>query len=215
MPARRAAPYPRCFTWTTRAPCDSAISIDPSVEPLSATITSPGKASLGERHANALSTQMPREFASFRQGMTTETSRPSAWNRQVSALVQDCVWPKLRSSWRSRSYRACQQSSTFPRPSIAGSERSELANDLEDQIGLAQPLLVGPALVLNHHRQSIHLVRQAARGRLLANKMREPQKRGQPRLNKHDASVLSKHAVHLRQVRSRSSGSDCRWCKPP
>src|ERR1700737_188201 len=73
IPACRAAPYPRCATRTTRAPCDSAISMEPSVEPLSATITSP------QRPADlnapiALSTQMAREFASFKQGITTETS---------------------------------------------------------------------------------------------------------------------------------------------
>src|SRR5215468_7190434 len=47
--------------------------MEPSVEPLSATITSPRKPA--ERNAAvALSIQKASELASFRQGMTTETS---------------------------------------------------------------------------------------------------------------------------------------------
>src|ERR1700730_861208 len=76
MPACSAAPYPRCGTRTTRAPCPSAISIDPSVDPLSATTTSP-RNSPAANAAIALSTQIPSEFASFRQGMTTDTSKDS------------------------------------------------------------------------------------------------------------------------------------------
>src|SRR5690242_8251487 len=76
MPARKAAPYPRCSTRTTRAPSFSASSIDPSVEPLSATTISPRRPA--ERKASmALVTQMPSEFASFKQGMTTDTSTAS------------------------------------------------------------------------------------------------------------------------------------------
>src|SRR5260370_31750386 len=73
MPARNAAPYPRSGTRTTRTPRSSGIWMEPSVEPLSATITSP--VSPDARNAfTALSTQKASEFASFRQGMTTDTS---------------------------------------------------------------------------------------------------------------------------------------------
>ena len=49
------------------------MSIEPSVEPLSATTTSPRRpADLNA--SSALPTQMPMEFASLRHGMTTETS---------------------------------------------------------------------------------------------------------------------------------------------
>src|SRR6202790_3550656 len=73
IPARSANPYPRCATWITRAPSFSAISTEPSVEPLSATTTSPR--SLAARKACiAFSTHTPIEFASFKQGITTDTS---------------------------------------------------------------------------------------------------------------------------------------------
>src|SRR6266849_9669699 len=55
----------------TRAPWRSAISTEPSVEPLSATMTSPMRPPF--RNAfTALSMQKARELASFRQGITTE-----------------------------------------------------------------------------------------------------------------------------------------------
>src|ERR1700743_2879700 len=73
IPARRAEPYPRAGTLTTRAPSFSAMSVEPSVEPLSATTTSPRKpADLNA--SSALPTQIPIELASLRHGMTTETS---------------------------------------------------------------------------------------------------------------------------------------------
>src|SRR5579862_1142909 len=65
--------------------------MEPSVEPLSATITSPDNAPSANAR-NALSMQMLREFASFRQGMTTETSGPGL-GIAASAPIQDCVWP--------------------------------------------------------------------------------------------------------------------------
>src|SRR5713101_9211005 len=73
IPARNAEPYPRASTRTTRAPRFSAISIEPSVEPLSATTTSP-RIPISRNAANALSTQIPIERASLRQGITTEIS---------------------------------------------------------------------------------------------------------------------------------------------
>src|SRR5215469_3678184 len=77
----------------TRAPCDWAISIDPSVEPLSATTTSPVRPPSANAR-QALSMQMPSEFASFRQGITTETSgaRPEVGVSVSAGLLQDCVW---------------------------------------------------------------------------------------------------------------------------
>src|SRR5919198_2817102 len=60
----------------TRAPCLQAFSVEPSVEPLSATTTSPRMpASL--KAAVALSMQNAMDCASLRQGITTETSRAS------------------------------------------------------------------------------------------------------------------------------------------
>src|SRR5215469_339227 len=73
IPARKAEPYPRSSTRTTRAPRSSAICIDPSVEPLSATITSPARPA-ARNAVTALSMQDPSEFASLRHGMTTDTS---------------------------------------------------------------------------------------------------------------------------------------------
>src|SRR5260370_8118987 len=73
MPARNAAPYPRSATRITHAPCSSAIRIEPSVEPLSATTTSPHSPAAWNAFM-ALSTQYASEFASFIQGMTTDTS---------------------------------------------------------------------------------------------------------------------------------------------
>jgi hypothetical protein len=55
----------------TRAPSDLAILIEPSVEPLSATTTSPRTPS-GLRAAFALLTQRPTVPDSFRDGITIE-----------------------------------------------------------------------------------------------------------------------------------------------
>src|SRR5260370_40053581 len=73
MPARNAAPYPRSATRITHAPCSSAIRIESSVEPLSATTTSPDSPAAWNAFM-ALSTQYATEFASFMHGMTTDTS---------------------------------------------------------------------------------------------------------------------------------------------
>src|SRR5277367_2416738 len=84
IPARSAAPYPRSLTATTRAPCASAISIDPSVDPLSATSTSP-RSPAARNAATALSTQNASEFASFKHGSTTVTSSATAPSASPSA----------------------------------------------------------------------------------------------------------------------------------
>src|SRR5579863_8516955 len=85
IPDRSAEPYPRAATFTTRAPSFLAISIEPSVEPLSATTTSP-RSPEDRIASSALPTQMPMEFASFRHGMTTETSMGLS-----DASGDDCV----------------------------------------------------------------------------------------------------------------------------
>src|SRR5215468_8504544 len=77
MPPRSARPYPRSATLTTRAPIRLAMACEPSVLPLSATITSPWipAARIAVWH---FSTHTVSVSASFRQGMTTETSMPSS-----------------------------------------------------------------------------------------------------------------------------------------
>lgn len=68
IPPRRAFPYPFSRTCSTRAPSDSAISIDPSVEPLSAMRISPETPDLS-RPFLALPMHRASVSASFRQGM--------------------------------------------------------------------------------------------------------------------------------------------------
>src|SRR6266478_2760762 len=75
IPARNAEPYPRASTRTTRAPSFSAISTEPSVDPLSATTTSP-RSPFARNASIAFATQIPIEFVSFKHGITTETSTP-------------------------------------------------------------------------------------------------------------------------------------------
>ena len=73
MPARRAAPYPRMGTSTTRAPRLSASCCDPSLLPLSATTTSPTtpRSAIARR---ALATQIPIVSTSSRHGSKTVSS---------------------------------------------------------------------------------------------------------------------------------------------
>jgi hypothetical protein len=73
MPPIRALPYPFAGTSTTRAPCARAMSCDPSVEPLSATITSPATP-LRARYPFALSMHVARVSASSRHGITIDSS---------------------------------------------------------------------------------------------------------------------------------------------
>ena len=78
IPPFRALPYPRSWMCTTLAPTASAISMEPSVEPLSATITSPRRPA-DSKHAIAFETHVPTVSCSFRHGKTIEISmKPSA-----------------------------------------------------------------------------------------------------------------------------------------
>src|SRR5438093_11056927 len=70
-PLRKALPYQLVTECTTRAPWSSAISVEPSVEPLSDTTTSPEMHNL-RKAAKALSMQHAIDFASLRHGITTE-----------------------------------------------------------------------------------------------------------------------------------------------
>ena len=72
-PWKSAAPYPRMGTCTTRAPHRSAISTEPSEEPLSATMTSPSQAAI-RNQCCAFRTHVSNVAASFRHGITMETS---------------------------------------------------------------------------------------------------------------------------------------------
>ena len=73
IPPLSALPYPFSATFTTRAPSACATATEPSVEPLSATMTSPRMpASL--RAVFALRTHTPTVSCSLRQGMTTDSS---------------------------------------------------------------------------------------------------------------------------------------------
>lgn len=80
------------------------------------------------------------------------------------------------------------------------------ADALQNQGRLAQPLLIGLPLVLDHDGQSVKLVRNAARDRIFAGEMGEPQERGQPGLDEHDFSVCSQHSMHFRQCQVEVSG---------
>ena len=73
MPARSAAPYPGVGTSTSRAPRRAAICWDPSVLPLSATMTSPVTPSSCMARW-AFSTQQASVSASLRQGNKTVSS---------------------------------------------------------------------------------------------------------------------------------------------
>src|SRR5256886_10939409 len=86
IPARSAAPYPRCVTRITRAPCSSAISIEPSVDPLSATTTSPLSPASWSAFL-ALSTQYASEFASLRHGIDRKSTRLNSSHSQISYAV--------------------------------------------------------------------------------------------------------------------------------
>src|ERR1700727_2711839 len=85
IPARNAEPHPRAGTLTTRAPSFSAMSVDPSVEPLSATTTSP-RSPADLNASSAFPTQIPIELASLRHGITTDTSTGLS-----AASSDDCV----------------------------------------------------------------------------------------------------------------------------
>src|SRR5215831_994789 len=73
IPARRAAPYPRSLTATTRAPSAAASACDPSLDPLSATSTSPTIPALS-RNPRAFATHARTVAASLRQGIKIVSS---------------------------------------------------------------------------------------------------------------------------------------------
>src|SRR6476659_2883917 len=74
IPWRRAAPYPRTGTSITRAPASVASWIEPSVEPLSATSTSPHTFARRSQSL-ALATQVTIVSASSRHGIRIVSSR--------------------------------------------------------------------------------------------------------------------------------------------
>src|SRR5258706_7608045 len=86
IPASSALPYPRTGTATTRAPAAAARSRDPSVLPLSATITSPLMPYVA-RAPRACVTQSATVAASFRHGMTIDSSR--RWSKPLAMLARD------------------------------------------------------------------------------------------------------------------------------
>src|SRR6185503_18550726 len=76
----------RSGTGTTRAPAAVASSRDPSVLPLSATMTSP-LIPYFARASRACFTQSATVAASFRHGMTIDSSR--RWSKPVAMLARD------------------------------------------------------------------------------------------------------------------------------
>src|SRR5579863_4594148 len=112
MPERRADPYPRCGTRTTRAPSFSAISIEPSVEPLSATTTSPHRPAA--RNASiAFETQTPREFASFKHGITTDTSTWSSTDAEAKCNLLSVFGDPILSAFATPPHAITARSSSF------------------------------------------------------------------------------------------------------
>src|SRR6266849_3588509 len=62
------------------------------------------------------------------------------------------------------------------------------SNHLSNQLRLAQPLLIGSALMVNHCRKRIHLLRKTTRQRILRDPVNKPEKRSQPGFHKYNAS---------------------------
>ena len=69
--------------------------------------------------------------------------------------------------------------------------------DVLDEIGLAEPLVIGAMFVLGHGGQRVQFIGNAAKGREFRNKVSEAEKRSAPGFNKHDASLFSQHALHF------------------
>src|SRR6266567_7266398 len=91
-PPIRALPYPFFSTWTTRAPVRRAISTEPSVEPLSATTTSPEMLEPAKK-VSALRMHVSSVSASFKQGITTETSiSEGGWVTSTSGTTGPSIW---------------------------------------------------------------------------------------------------------------------------
>jgi hypothetical protein len=66
-----------------------------------------------------------------------------------------------------------------------------------DEFGLAEPLLVGAEFQFGHGGKRIHLSGNAADRGDLGDKVREGEEGSAPRLDKHDAAVGSKNALHF------------------
>ena len=80
---------------------------------------------------------------------------------------------------------------------VHGNEVS--AGSFLDEFGLAEPLLVGAALVMGHGGEGVHLAGNLPHGRQFGNKVHESQKGSAPRLDEHDAAFLSQDALHFRE----------------
>ena len=73
------------------------------------------------------------------------------------------------------------------------------AGDRSNDFGLAEPLLVRSNFVFGHGGEGIHFVRKAAYERNFRNEMHEGEEGSAPRLDKHNAAVSAKDALHFRK----------------
>jgi hypothetical protein len=96
IPPISALPYPRNGTGTTRAPARVAMPCEPSVEPLSATMTSPSMLA-DSNAASAFRMQVSSVSASFRQGMTTDTSTAPVCGARASSTGKGAA--EMGSTW--------------------------------------------------------------------------------------------------------------------
>ncbi len=71
------------------------------------------------------------------------------------------------------------------------------AGNFLDELGLAQPLVVGAAFELNHGGERIHTVRQAACQRIFQGPVHQFQKWSQPWFHENDAAVFPQNALYL------------------
>ena len=69
--------------------------------------------------------------------------------------------------------------------------------ELGDHLRLREPLLVGAALVMGHHRESIELLPEPARQPIFGDPVSEGQKGSTPRFDDHYAAARAKDAAHL------------------
>src|SRR2546430_8713823 len=73
------------------------------------------------------------------------------------------------------------------------------AGNFFDEFGLAEPLLVGAALVMGHGGEGVHLAGNSSHGREFGNEVHKNQKGSAPRLDEHDATFFSQDALHFRE----------------
>ena len=73
------------------------------------------------------------------------------------------------------------------------------AGNFFDEFGLAEPLLVGAALVMGHGGEGVHLAGNSSHGREFGNKVHESQKGRSPRFDEHDTAIFSQDALHFRE----------------